>query len=68
MRVGGKQEGERREIERETNQNTDICLGEMEYSVLSHNTLYFPVTPVDFAGTVWSSCKKNEFQKTDLCT
>lgn len=51
--------GEEREIER--NQNSDICLGEMEYRVLSYNTLYFPVTLVDFAGTVQNSCRKNEF-------
>lgn len=58
---GGREEGERRETERERDQNTDICLGEMEYSVLSYNTLYFPVNLMDFAGTVQSSCRKNEF-------
>lgn len=60
-REGGRREGERRETERERDQNTDICLGEMEYSVLSYNTLYFPVNLMDFAGTVQSSCRKNEF-------
>ena len=59
MKEGGREEGERRETERD--QNTDICLGEMEYRVLSYNTLYFPVTLVDFAGTVQSSCRKNKF-------